>query len=116
MTIIPAEQGEIIGKIDLPMEGAGKVKIDQVVNIQFANYPHLEYGMVRGIIRSISLVPDNRQYTVEVELPDGLVTYYDFEIPFTQEMLGRAEIITEDRRLLERITSPIRSVITEQRR
>ncbi len=115
LTVIPAEQGEIIGKIDLPVEGSGKVKPGQRVNIKFTNFPHLEYGMVRGIIRSISLVPDDREYSVEVYLPDGLVTYYGIDIPFNQEMLGRAEIITDDRRLMERIISPVRSIITEQR-
>ncbi|KPL15012.1 MAG: hypothetical protein AMS23_08795 [Bacteroides sp. SM1_62] len=115
MTIIPANQGEIIGRIDLPMEGSGKVEIGHTVNIQFANFPHLEYGMVKGIIRTISQVPDDKLYKVEVELPDGLTTYYDSEIPFKQEMLGRAEIITDDRVLIERIFSPIRSLISEQR-
>lgn len=116
LTIIPANQGEIIGKIKLPMEGSGKVEIGQQVNIQFANFPHLEWGMVRGIIRSKSLVPYDELYSVEVELPDGLITYYGKTIPLNQEMFGRAEIITDDRQLLERIISPIRSVITEQRR
>jgi HlyD family secretion protein len=115
MTIIPANPGVIIGKIDLPLEGSGKVKIGQQVNIQFTNFPHLEYGMVRGKIRTISLVPDDRLYAVDVELPDGLMTYYGREIPFNQEMLGRAEIITDDRTLMERIFSPIRSLATEQR-
>ncbi len=115
MTIIPAQRGDIIGKIDLPVEGSGKVRIGQQVNIQFANFPHLEYGMVRGVIRNISLVPDDQLYTVEVELPQGLVTYYDIEIPFNQEMLGRGEIITDDRRLIERIFSPIRSMLSEQK-
>lgn len=116
LTVIPADQGDIIGKIDLPMEGSGKVEIGQQVNIQFANYPHLEFGMVGGIIRTISLVPDDELWSVEVELPEGLRTYYGREIPFTQEMLGRAEIITDDRTLLERIFSPLRSLMTEQRR
>ena len=71
--------------------------------------------MVRGIIKTISLVPDDQLYAVEVEFPEGLVTYYDIEIPFNQEMLGRGEIITEDRRLIERIFSPIRSMLSEQR-
>ena len=115
MTIIPANQGEIIGKINLPLEGSGKVEIGQTVNIQFINFPHLEYGMVRGKIRTISQVPEDQVYVLEVKLPDGLVTYYDIEIPFKQEMLGRGEIITDDRVLLERIFSPIRSLITEQR-
>lgn len=115
ITIIPEDPGEIIGKIDLGIRGSGKVNIGDPVNIQFANFPYLEYGMVRGIIRSISLVPDNEIYTVEVDLPNGLITYYDREIPFNQEMLGRAEIITDDRRLLERIFSPIKSIFSEQK-
>jgi multidrug efflux pump subunit AcrA (membrane-fusion protein) len=114
MTIIPADKGEIIGRIDLPMEGSGKVEIGQTVNIQFINFPHLEYGMVKGIIRTISQVPNDKLYKVEVGLPNGLTTYYNREIPFKQEMMGRAEIITDNRVLIERIFSPIRSVITEQ--
>ncbi len=115
MTIIPADPGEIIGKIDLPLEGSGKVKINQPVNIQFTNFPHLEYGMVKGKIRTISLVADDRLYAVDVELPDGLITYYGREIPFNQQMLGRAEIITDERTLIKRIFSPIRSLASEQR-
>ena len=115
MTIIPANQGETIGKINLPLEGSGKVKIGQTVNIQLTNFPHLQYGMVMGKIRTISQVPDGQLYVLEVEFPNGLTTYYGNEIPFQQEMLGRAEIITDDRVLIERIFSPIRSAITEQR-
>lgn len=116
ITVIPSDQGDTIGKITLPVEGAGKVKIDDRVNIQFANFPHLEFGMVRGRISTISQVPDDQGlYAVEVELPGGLVTYYDYHIPFTQEMAGQAEIITENRRLIERILSPIWSMFTEQR-
>jgi len=115
LTIIPDNPGEIIGKIRLPIEGSGKVKINQTVNIQFADFPHLEYGMVKGVIRSISQVPEDQQYVLEVDLADSLVTYYNISIPFRQEMMGRAEIITDDRVLIERIFSPIRSAITEQR-
>jgi multidrug resistance efflux pump len=115
MTIIPANQGKIIGKINLPIHGAGKVAVNQQVNIKIDNFPYLEYGMVKGIVRNISLVPDNKEYAVEVDLPDGLTTYYKKEIPFNQEMQGTAEILTDQRRLLERIISPIRTIITQQR-
>ena len=116
MTVIPEEQGSIIGKISLPVEGSGKVRPGQRVNIKFANYPHMEYGMVRGIISSISLVPNDQNYAVEVGLPDGLVTYYNIEIPFNQEMTGEAEILTDNRRLIERIINPIRSLVSEQKK
>jgi multidrug resistance efflux pump len=115
MTIIPADQGKIVGKISLPVQGAGKVKVNQQVNIKIDNWPYLEYGMVRGIVRNISLVPDSQGYTVEVDLPDGLTTYYKKDIPFKQEMQGTAEIITDQKRLLDRIISPIRTIITQQR-
>jgi HlyD family secretion protein len=115
MTIIPEEPGEIIGKIYLPTEGSGKVKVGQTVNIQFADYPHLQFGMVKGEVRSRSQVPDNDRYVLDVGLPEGLTTYYGYDIDFRQEMMGRAEIITDNRVLISRIFDPIRSIFTEQR-
>jgi HlyD family secretion protein len=104
----------MIGKIDLPTEGAGKVKPGHQVNIQFDNYPHLQYGMVKGYVSNISKVPDNEFYMVEVELPTGLRTYYDIDIPFSQNMQGQAEILTDKMRILERVLNPIKSAISKQ--
>lgn len=115
MTVIPADQGKILGKINLSIEGAGKVEVGQQVNIRIDNFPYLQFGMVRGEIMNISLVPEDREYIVEVDLPEGLITYYGIDIPFKQEMQGTAEILTDKRRLLERIISPIRAIISEQK-
>jgi len=115
MSVIPEDQGEIIGKINLPVTGSGKVKTGQRVNIKFSNFPYMEYGMVKGTIRSISLVTNDNLYSVIVNLPDGLKTNYGIELDFNQDMQGIAEIITEDKRLLERVVIPVRSVITRQR-
>jgi len=114
LTIVPGVSGSMIGKIMLPVEGAGEVEPGQQVNIQFANYPYLEYGMVKGFVSNISKVPDNDFYTVEVNLPDGLRTYYGIEIGFNQNMQGQAEILTDKMRFVERIFNPIRSAITRQ--
>lgn len=114
LTIIPADAGSMVGKISLPTEGAGKVKVGHQVNIQFDNYPHLQYGMVKGYVSNISEVPDDDFYTVEVELPTGLRTYYDIDINFSQNMQGQAEILTDKMRVLERVLNPIRSAITKQ--
>jgi hypothetical protein len=114
LTIVPAESGSILGKISLPMEGAGKVRVGHQVNVQFDNFPHLEYGMVRGRVSNISEVPDNDYYTVEVVFPEGLHTYYDREIIFSQNMQGQAEILTDKRRMIQRVLDPIRSAITKQ--
>ena len=92
LTIIPAESGSLVGKINLPLAGAGKVKNGNQVNIQFDNYPYLEYGMVRGNVSNISEVSDEGFYTVEVEFSSGrLLTYYDIPIHASQNMQGDAE-------------------------
>jgi multidrug resistance efflux pump len=114
LTIIPAESGSTIGKISLPLAGAGEVHEGDQVFIQFDNFPHLEYGMVKGYVKNISEVSDDDFYTVEVELPNGLLSFYDIEIPFSQNMQGNAEILTDKKRLLTRVLNPIRSAISKQ--
>jgi HlyD family secretion protein len=111
MTIIPEDEGEIIGKVQLSFNGAGKVEVGQHANIQFANYPYMEFGMVQGVIRSISLAPNNNSYTAEIGLTNGLKTFYGVDLEFKQQMQGTIEIITEDIRLLERIVRPLRYIL-----
>jgi multidrug resistance efflux pump len=115
MSVIPENAGEIIGKIELPINGAGNVKTGQRVNVKFDNFPYMEYGMVLGVIKSISLVTNNNAYSVLISLPEGLKTTYNKDIMFSQDMQGEAEIITDDLRLIERILNPIRSVLNRQK-
>ncbi len=111
VTVVPEEGGKIIGKVVMPIQGSGKVKVGQRVNIKFANFPHMDYGIVTGVIKSKSLVAADNFYSLEVDLPNALRTSYGKELEFSQEMQGSAEIITEDIRLLERIFKPIKSIL-----
>ncbi len=115
--VVPDNKGEYIGKALLPLTRSGKVKTGQKVNIRFNNFPDNEFGMVKGIVRNISLVPskDNNgsSYTIEIGLPEGLITTYKKELPFFPEMEAQADIITEDISLLERFFMPLRKIWTE---
>jgi HlyD family secretion protein len=116
VTIVPDGDTKVIGKILLPQQGAGKVKVGQTVNVKLDNFPYLEYGMVKVCIRNISMVPvqvdeKTKAYMLEVEFPERLVTTYGKELDFSQEMTGTAEIITEDLRLLDKFINPIKAVI-----
>lgn len=118
VTIIPKNEMRIIGKADIPSTGVGKVKPGQTVNIKLDNYPYMEFGMIKAKIKNISLVPITTEqgifYTAEIELNDSiLTTNYNKSIPFSQNMAGTAEIITEDVRLLERFLNPLRSIWRE---
>ena len=110
-TIVPVKQSQIVGRLSLPVAGAGKVAIGQTVNIRFDNFPYMEYGFVRGKIKSISLVYNKENYTVEVEIPQDIRTNYNIPLKFSPEMTGTAEIITEDLKLIQRFFNPIRSVL-----
>jgi len=116
ITVVPLETGNYLGRINLKMQRSGKVKDGQLVNIKLSGYPYLEYGMVRGVIKSKSLVPSKDAYVIEIELPNGLKTLYGINLDFTQNMQGTAEIITEDVRLLQKIINPFRYMISRNKR
>lgn len=102
-TIIPTESNSFIAKLKVPSLNSGKIKVGQDVNIKLQNYPDAEFGMLGGVVNNVSLIPDaNGLYSVDVNLPEKLITSYNKEISFRQEMRGKAEIITEDLRLIER--------------
>lgn len=114
LTVVPDGSTHIAGKIYLPTQGAGKVKIGQMVNVKLDNFPYMEYGVIRVQVKNIALVPillyDERRYVLEVDFPDVLQTNYGKTLPFSQEMQGTAEIITDDLRLLDRFLQPIRAL------
>jgi HlyD family secretion protein len=107
----------VIGKAMLPIARSGKVKAGQKVNIRLQNFPENEYGILRGIVNKISLVPvqtgETACYAVEVGLPDKLVTVYKKELPYLPNMQGQADIITEDISLLERLVLPVKKILKE---
>ena len=116
INIVPLDAGSYLGRINLKMQRSGKVKTGQLVNIKLSGYPYLEYGMVRGIVKSKSLVPTGDAYIIEIELPDGLNTLYGRKLDFTQNMSGTAEIISEDLRLLQKIVNPFRYMVSKNKR
>lgn len=116
VSIVPLEPGKFLGRINLKMDRSGKVKIGLVVNIKLSGYPYLQYGMVRGIVKSKSLVSSGDAYVIEIELPQGLKTLYGNNLEFTQNMQGTAEIITENIRLLQKIVNPFRHLISKNKK
>jgi HlyD family secretion protein len=101
-TIIPNEDTSIICRAEIPVYNSGKIKIGQRVIIQLDNFPYEEFGVLNGVVESISSVPRNGLLLNTIRLEGGMVTSYGKLLPFQNEMLGRAEIVTEDMSLTER--------------
>lgn len=114
--VAPQEGSASIGKALLPLQGSGKVKAGQRVNIRLNNYPDQEFGYIRGEVRSVSPLPTAEgMYVVDIAFPDGLKTNYGKILPLTREMKGSADIITDDLRLLERLIMPIKKIWEAQK-
>lgn len=109
-TIVP-KNDLAIGQVTLPVNGAGKVKVGMEVIIKLDDYPYNEYGSVKGIVKSISLTTntvrtekgDIDNYLIQVDFPNQLRTNYGTSLSFKYESKGSAEIITNDRKLIERL-------------
>jgi HlyD family secretion protein len=111
LAIIPENPGKILGRIKSPESMSGKIKPGQRVNIKVNGYPYMEYGTLQGIVKTISLVPNENYYAIEVDLSDGLMTNTGKKLNFTGELTGLAEIITDDRSLFDRIFDPLKYLL-----
>lgn len=101
----------VIGKMFIPSTGFAKVAVGQRVNVKLNGFPYMEYGMLKGVLHSLSPVPEAGGYAAEVIFPDGLVSSYRTSLRFIPQMDGVGEIITRDMRLIERFIQPIRAAL-----
>jgi len=110
-TINPEKRGVVFAQMTLPFEGAGKVKPGQHVNIKLDGYPYLEFGIVEGVIQSVSSGSLDQGYPVIVSLPKGAVTTYGKELNLERDLSGTAEVTTENMTLLQRLFNPLKYLL-----
>lgn len=112
--IIAPETTVLLGR--MPVAQGGKIKTGQIVRIKLDDFPSKEFGLVSGTVKSVSLVAQQGQQLVSVDLQFPLVSSYRRTIAFKQEMTGDALVITDDRRLIERLFSEIRRAFAQSAR
>lgn len=109
-SIIP-DKNNILGEVIIPSFGAGKVEVGQTANVKINNYPYDEYGLLKGVVKSVSRITNKLKtqngevdaYLVLIAFPDGTVTNFGKTLPLDFESKGTAEIITKHKRLIERL-------------
>jgi hypothetical protein len=112
-TMIPKETGEWIGQLLLPARSSAKVKIGQRVRVKLDGYPFMEFGFIWGKIGSRLLLPFENNFMLEIYFPWGLKTNQGKTLELNHGMQGKVEIITENKRLLERLLSPFKSLLKQ---
>lgn len=111
--IIPEQEDEFVGYVEVDKRGYGKIKVGQDVKMQFDNFPSAEYGQIKGVVKNIAALPNEEKYLVQIGLTDGLMSTYKKKLTYSPEMSGQADIVTEDLRILERIFNQFRKLFDE---
>lgn len=109
-SLLPADEKDYFGLLQLPIDGAGKVREGLEVNVKLNNYPFMEFGMLKGKVTDISLLPFEQHYNVQVGFPDGFFTSYNEKIELAPLMLGIGEVIVERKSLYDRIADQMKSI------
>lgn len=105
---IQPENTQFFGQLRVSQRSFGKIKEGQQVLVRFSGYPDQEFGTVTGEINYLSDIPVRDSVFIgKVNFPQGLTTNYGQELPPRNAMMGQAEIITQDMRLLERFYNNI---------
>ncbi|MGB0524561.1 MAG: HlyD family efflux transporter periplasmic adaptor subunit [Flammeovirgaceae bacterium] len=112
MVIIP-HSDDLFAYSYLEAANSGKVQEGQKVRIELADFPFQEFGYVYGVVTAKSDISRDGKYLLRIDMPNGLMTKYGEALPFSQEMTGTANIITEDLRLLERFFKGFRGTIEQ---
>lgn len=114
MSVVPEDKNEIVARIYIPVNGAGKLRENNRISLSFDDYPEAEYGVLHSKLGKLSLMPDSL-FNSTLSLPDTLISNYGKVLPFHQNMTGKAIIITDDISLLVRLVNPLRLALSKYR-
>jgi len=108
---ISQPQSLYYGQMMASQTGLGKIKIGQKVLIRVESYPSNEFGYLTGSVNYISNIPTARDsFLIKVDLPKGLETNYNKTIFSRNNLSAQAEVMTDNRRLLDRFLGQIREL------
>ena len=107
--VVPLKRQKTKGFVQIDMSRSGKIRPGQKVVVRLDSYSYAEYGAIEATVEKKSQVPIDGNIIVEVSFKDDLVTTLGKRIEASREMKGKALIITNDKRFIERVFERVRS-------
>jgi hypothetical protein len=101
-------------EVQIPQASFGKVNTDQLVQIRLESYPYEQYGMLKGHLVFLSNSGTDSGFLGKVVFDNGLVTNFKKRIEFRQGLSAKAEIITADKRLFDRLVENLRKLLSRR--
>jgi len=112
--ITPSNHGSYIGKLKVPISQTAKIEKEQQVRIYLSEDIMLKNDVIESTVQHISTIPDQDGFlSVEVKIGERLETINDKEVSYMPGTMGRAEIIVEDLRLIERFFYQLRNIFND---
>jgi HlyD family secretion protein len=109
--IVPASN-QFYGQLRAGQSGIGKIKQGQKVIIRVNSFPSNEFGYLSGKVSYIpSMIENDSSLLIKVDFTNGLQTNYGKQLLFKSNMNASAEIITDNRRLPERLLGQLREIL-----
>ncbi len=121
LAIILPEGSMLVAEVYLPSRAIGFVKPGQEVKLQYDAFPYQKFGIALGEIRYVASAAQLPQeigivsatgepvYRVGIELKAQSIDAFSKEMPLHAGMELTADIVLENRRLLEWLLEPLRS-------
>jgi multidrug resistance efflux pump len=98
-------------ELAISQKGIGKIRNGQQVILKVEGYPDEEYGYLKGVVNYISEMPGKSDsFWIKVNLPQQLKTNYNKEIAFRNNLLARAQVITDDKKLFDRMIGVLKQL------
>ena len=116
-SVVP-QRNNVIGEAFIPSVGAGKVRIGQNANVKLNDYPYDEFGLLKGIVKSISRVTNKTStkksvtetYRVQIIFPNGLTSNFGNTLHLNFDSKGTVEIVTKNKHLIERLFDNLKAI------
>ncbi len=110
-TITPSSEAVVIARSFIPAANLVHVKQGQSVKIKLSGFPPARYGVLEGRVKSVSAIPEEEGYLVEIDLASGMTSTHKENLRFIQEMDGVAEIVIEERKFINRFQDYFRAYL-----
>lgn len=119
--IVLPQDSELIAEVYLPSRAIGFVEPGQIVKLQYDAFPYQKFGIALGQIHGVASTAQLPQelnvasqsveplYRVSITLADQTVEAFSKEMPLQTGMEFTADIVLENRRLLEWLLEPLAS-------
>ncbi len=107
---LSCSQEKLHAELQIPQNGAGRIKTGQGVKLLYDSFPYQQYGVKFASLRWISPTTSTSEFRAIAEIENDSISVMGQPTPLKSGMGGRAEIVIAKRSVLSIALDPIRQL------